>query len=406
MRVLFTVQPSTGHLHPLVPVARALASAGHELAVCSSPSFRADVESFGLTHVDAGLDWLASDQATWTAFPPMPPPGPAFAAFVVTVFADITARRMAPDLLRIAHDWKPDLIVRESMEYGGCLAAERLGVPHASVAGNGYSAIDSPDVNYFPGNRRLVAEAMRRHRDELGLPADADNLMPFRRLHLCFMPPSWDGADASRPPNTRFVRHENAIKPGASFPSWLAELPERPTVLASLGTVFNTTPGVLEAIIEGIADLPVTLIVAIGPNEDASRFGSVPANVRLEPYVPQPELLRRCDLFITHGGFNSVKESLIAGVPMVVIPITADQPYCAQRCAALGVGRVVAPDQRNAEAVRAAAQAVLGNASFRTRAEAFAAEMRELPGPETVVALLHGLVTEGNHSARSAIATA
>jgi UDP:flavonoid glycosyltransferase YjiC (YdhE family) len=190
MRFLFTVQPSTGHLHPMVPVARALESGGHEVAVCSSPSFRPDVESFGLTHLDAGLDWLTSDHATWTAFPPMPPPGPAFAEFVVTVFADITARRMVPDLLRIAEDWKPDLVVRESMEYGGCLAAERLGIPHASVAGNGYSAIDAPDVHYFPGNRRLVADAMRRHRDELGLPADPDNLMPFRHLHLCFTPPS------------------------------------------------------------------------------------------------------------------------------------------------------------------------------------------------------------------------
>src|SRR3989441_8082499 len=76
MRALFTVQPSIGHLHPLVPIARALDDAGHDVAVCSSPAFRAEVESFGLTHIDAGLDWHTSDQSTWAAFPPMPPPGP------------------------------------------------------------------------------------------------------------------------------------------------------------------------------------------------------------------------------------------------------------------------------------------------------------------------------------------
>src|SRR6476646_1594753 len=123
MRVLFTVQPSTGHLHPLVPVARALCGAGHEVAVCSSPSFRDDVEAFGLTHLDAGLDWLTADHSTWTAFPTMPPPGPEFGKFVVTVFADVTTRHMVPDLLKIAAEWQPDLIVREGMEYGGCLAA-------------------------------------------------------------------------------------------------------------------------------------------------------------------------------------------------------------------------------------------------------------------------------------------
>jgi MGT family glycosyltransferase len=177
-------------------------------------------------------------------------------------------------------------------------------------------------------------------------------------------------------------------------------------VLASLGTVFNTTPGVLEAIVTGVAGQDVNLIVAIGPNQDTARFGSVPSNVRLESYVAQPQLLPHCDLFITHGGFNSVKESLTAGVPMVVVPITADQPYCAQRCAALGVGRVVMPDQRNAETVRSAVEAVLGDAAYATKARAFAAEMHALPGPETVVALLSDLVTNDRNRAPSTVARA
>lgn len=119
MRALFTVQPSTGHLHPLVPVARALAAAGHEVAICSAASFRREVEGFGLPHIDAGLDWLTSDHSTWASFPPMPPPGPAFGAFVVRVFAEITTRQMVPDLLVIARDWKPDLRTRcEIVESG------------------------------------------------------------------------------------------------------------------------------------------------------------------------------------------------------------------------------------------------------------------------------------------------
>ena len=64
MRVLFTVQPSTGHLHPLVPVAGALKDAGHDVAVCSSASFCAEVGTFGLEQIDAGLDWLISDRST------------------------------------------------------------------------------------------------------------------------------------------------------------------------------------------------------------------------------------------------------------------------------------------------------------------------------------------------------
>ena len=392
MRVLLTVQPSTGHLHPLVPVAAALASSGHDVMVCSSASFRPEVEAFGLTHVTAGLDWLTGDQRTWGAFPPMPPPGFEFARFVVTMFADVTTGHMVPDLLELARRWRPDLIIRESMEYGGCIAADAVGIPHASIAGNAYSAIDSPTVHYFPGNRRMVAEPLARHRQQFGLSPDPGVEMPFRYLHVSFTPPSWDGTDVPRPPNIRFARHVDAVPLGTALPGWVEHLPTRPTVLASLGTVFNKTPGVLEAVVEGLGGEPYNAIVAIGRDQDPARFGSPPPNVRLEPFVPQPLLLARSDVFVTHSGFNSVKESLGAGVPMVAVPITADQPYAAERCAALGVATVIGPTDRRAASVRDAVRDVLESPAYRDRARRFQAEMASLPGPERVVKLLEELV--------------
>jgi UDP:flavonoid glycosyltransferase YjiC (YdhE family) len=396
MRALFTVQPSVGHLHPLVPVADALRQEGHEVAVATSPSFRPDVEACGLPHLDAGLDWLSSDQSTWGAFPPMPPPGPEFGAFVVTMFADVTTSAMVPDLLAITREWRPDVIIREGMEYGGCIAAECLGIPHASVAGNAYAAIDSPVVHYFPGNRLMVAEPLARHREEFGLPPDPEVRMPYRHLHMCFTPPRWDDESAPRPANARFLRHTSTLRPGISLPDWVADLdPERPTVLACLGTVFNKTPGVLEAIVDGLRDEALNLIVVFGEHEDPARFGPQPAHVRLVPCLSQPRLLPHCDVLITHGGFNSIKEALIEAVPMVVVPITADQPYSAQRCAALGVARVIDPATRTPDAIRDAARDVLANPSYRANAQNFQAEMTALPGAEQLVRLLEALNHQG-----------
>jgi MGT family glycosyltransferase len=286
------------------------------------------------------------------------------------------------------------------MEYSGCLVAEKLGIPHVSIAGNGYSAVDSPDLHYFPGNSRLVAEPMARHRQKLGLPPDPENLMPFRHLNLAFTPPAWDGDNPPRPANTRFVRHTSAAPPGTTLPGWARELDDRPTVFASLGTVFNTTPGALEAIVEGLSAEPINLVVAIGPDQDPARFGPLPANVRLEPYVPQVPLLEVTDLMVTHGGFNSVKEALIDGVPLVVMPMIADQPYNAERAAALGFAEVIAPDNRTAEAVQTAVRKVLQEPSYRAQAKKFQAQMQELPGPEETVKLIEGLaLTPSNSSA-------
>jgi UDP:flavonoid glycosyltransferase YjiC (YdhE family) len=395
MRALLTVHPAVGHLQPLVPVARALSDAGHEVAVCSAASFRTQVEAFGLEHIDAGLDWSISDPSTWEAFPPMPPPGPEFPAWVVLTLADITTRRMVPDLLAIAARWKPDLIIREGMEIGGALAAERLGIPHASVAGNAYAALDSPDIDYFTGNRRMLAEPLARHRKQFALPPDPELLMPFRYLHLCFTPPAWDGDSAPRPAHTHFLRHTSTLSPGASLPAWVERLDERPTVLASLGTVFNKTPGVLEAIVDALAEEAANVIVAIGRDRDPSGFGRQPDHVRLEAYVPQPLVLGHCDAFVTHGGFNSVKEALSAAVPMVIVPISADQPYSAERGAALGVARSIDPDERTPDAIREAVREILAEPSYRANARTLQAAMMALPGTDDMIARLEALVRDG-----------
>ena len=351
MKALFTVQPAIGHLHPLVPVARALEETGHDVAFSSSAGFRAEIEKFGFDFFAAGLDWVAADRSTWTHFPPMPPPpDPSFPEFVVTVFADITTRAMVPHVLAIAREWQPDVIVREVMEWSGCLVGELLGIPHASVGGNAYSGIDSAEIRYFPGNRFFAAEPYARHRAELGLPPDPDLAGPYRYLHLCFMPERWDRPGLQAPANTHYLRHVSVARPDDVRPDWAQSLGNRPTVYAALGTIAHAMPGIFELIIDALRDEDVELILAVG--QDPAAFGPQPPNVHIEHYVPQTQLLPRCDVFISHGGFNSVKESLGCGVPLVVLPIMSDEPYSAERCEALGVGRAVGPAERTPEAIR------------------------------------------------------
>lgn len=390
MRVLFTVLPGTGSLRPMLPLAHSLRARGHEVALCSSPALGPAVERQGLSFFAAGLDWDTSDpcyietlcaEAGGLTFPPLT--GMARLAWVTNeLFIGAAARRMLPDLVRIAGHWSADLIVRQSFEYSGCVAAEQLGLPHASVADAAHSALD---------RRHEVVTALDGLRSSVGLPPDPGGEMVYRYLHLCFAPPHFDGSSAVFPPTARFLRHTNPTLAGEQLPSWLDALESRPTVLVSMGTVFHRTAGIYEAVLEGLADEPVNLLVAAGFDQDPGRFGPQPSHVRIEPYLPVPALLPRCDLFITHGGFNSVKESLAAGVPMVLVPISADQPYSAERCAALGVGVALGPEERTASDVRRAARAVLEDRAYTRRAREMQREMAALPGPDHAVALLEAL---------------
>ena len=113
----------------------------------------------------------------------------------------------------IAQEWRPDVIVREVMEWSGCIVGELLGIPHASVGGNAYSGVDSPEISYFPGNRFFAAAPYARHRADFGLPPDPGLGDPFKYLHLCFMPRRWDRPRLPAPANTQHVRHVSVERP-------------------------------------------------------------------------------------------------------------------------------------------------------------------------------------------------
>ena len=325
-----------------------------------SPRLRNDVEAHGLTFLPAGLDWHVSDPdyidvlcraAGGLAFPPLAGQE-RFAWVIANLFIGAAARRMLPELIGVARQWSADLIVRESLEFAGCVAAEALGLPHASVAAAADSALD---------RRRELAGPLTGLRQQAGLPADPGGDMAFRYLHLCFTPPGFDGPGARFPPTARFFAHHSTPTPHEDLPPWLDHLAGRPTVLVSMGTVFHRTPGLHETILAALRDEPVNLLIALGFDQDPARLGPLPPHVRVQPTLPQVALLPRCALLVSHGGFNSVKEALAEGVPLVIVPIAGDQPYCARRCQALGVGRVIGPAERNAAAIRTAVRTVLGD---------------------------------------------
>jgi UDP-glucoronosyl and UDP-glucosyl transferase len=393
VRALFTLLPARGSLQPLLPVAEAMRARGHQVALCSAPRLRPDIEARGLAFLPAGLDWHVSDPdyidvlcraAGGLAFPPLAGEE-RFAWVIANLFIGAAARCMLPDLMRVARQWSADLIIRESLEFAGCVAAEALGLPHASVAAAADSALDC---------RHELAGPLAPLRHAAGLPTDPGGDMAFRYLHLCFTPPGFDGPGARFPPAARFFAHRSAPAPHDDLPSWLDQLDERPTVLVSMGTVFHRTPGLQETILAALRDEPLNLLIALGFDQDPARLGPLPPHVRVRPTLPQVALLPRCALLVTHGGFNSVKEALAQGVPLVVLPIAGDQPYCASRCQALGVARVIWAAERNAGAIRAAAHTVLADHAYREHARNLRDEMCALPPVTAAVTALERIAAQ------------
>jgi len=118
--------------------------------------------------------------------------------------------------------------------------------------------------------------------------------------------------------------------------SWHEIDPDRYLIYCSLGSqselVAATARRFFHSVLGAAESHPEwQLILAVGKRFDLAELASVPANVKLNPWVPQLEVLRRADLMVTHGGPGTVKECIMMGVPMVVMPLMRDQFEMARR---------------------------------------------------------------------------
>jgi MGT family glycosyltransferase len=135
-------------------------------------------------------------------------------------------------------------------------------------------------------------------------------------------------------------------------------------IYLSLGTVFNQAIDFYRLCFEAFGNTEHTVVMSIGEKTRASDLGDIPENFIVKNYVPQSELLKYTKLFITHGGMNSVHEGLYYGVPLIVIPQSADQPVIAGQVAKLGAGIQLQMQGLTAYQLRESAEHVLNQPSF------------------------------------------
>lgn len=372
MRVLLTFAGGLGHFQPLIPLASAVAAAGHAVAFAAGPAQRQAIEAAGFTAFAVG----GGDDDVPERRPLLVPDREREERDLREGFVRHGAAHRLPLYLDLFGEWRPDVVVCEETDFGSVLAAEKLGLPYANAQVIASGSFVRPAV---------IGEAIAELRAEHGLSPDPDLVMLHRHLVLSPFPPSFRDP-ASPLPQTAFP-----IRP----PVGPRARSDAPTVYFTLGTVFNTESGDLFArVLAGLSDLPVDVVATVGRHIDPAEFGPRRPGVRIARYLPQSEVLPRCDLVISHGGSGSVIGALAHGLPTVLLPIGADQPNNAEQCVRLGVGKELDPVTITPQGVRAAVTEVLGDPGYRRAAERVREEMLRLPEPTEAVPLLERLVAD------------
>jgi len=385
VKVLFTCVVGHGHFNPMVPLAHALQVAGHRVAFATDPSFCVYVREAGFEAHPAGLDqpdalarFLASTPG-WRELPPEDRQPIQYSG----MFGRVRAPAMLRDLVPLVAAWQPDLLVHDAGEMAGAIAAEAAGIGHVE---HSFGILRSALA------RSLATEAIQPIATELGVrnPGVGGSR---GELYLDICPPGIQDPGISDVPNVQPLRPLGSDGPtNAALLGWLAGLPPRPTVYVTMGTVFNNAGDVFRAVLEGLREEALNVIVTVGPSGDPADLGPQPENVHVERYIPQSQVLPVCDLFVSHGGSGALLGALSAGVPMLALPQGADQFINAERVVETGFGLRLMPSELSPEAVGRAARRLIDDEQFREVARAQQAAIAEMPDPSDVIPVLQALV--------------
>jgi UDP:flavonoid glycosyltransferase YjiC (YdhE family) len=374
VRILFSHAGGSGHLMPLMPFAQAAATRGHNVGFVAQDRTANEVTASGLPIVTEVPP--PGDQEVAAAFQranALPTLFEQVDQGLCDVFASIFAQHQIPAVLQACDAWQPDLIVRDEADFGGAIAAELAGIPSATV-------LVVAAGSFVRGD--LVAKPLNELRIAHGLLPDPAMQMLEGDLTLCPFPPSFRDPDFPLPANTMVVRTTDETPTSqAALPAWVDDLTDAPVIYFSLGTVFNTIrQDLFKPVIEGVRELPVSLVVTVGHDVDIEALGAQPPNVYVEQFIPQGALLPHCDLIINHAGSGSLNGAFTHGLPVIVIPLGADQPYNAQRCVATGIGEALDASAITAASVGATVRKVLNTRSYRQQAQRLRIELQSLPG--------------------------
>lgn len=419
---LLVISPDyASHLLPLATLGTAWRDAGERVVVASGPATASITAEFGFERRDLRLgrgsnpgviraaEQVTGEDAALRGF---------FAAtergMVPTLLYQAGARRAdllwdpvntARRVLAVVDDVRPDHVIVDHLAFSARLALVAGGVPHADVVLGHPSAlpVGAEVYGYPPAWPRAfdpdpteLAALLQRCADvrdsftaewNLGLETLAPQADPATDAFtehadlVLFNYPGQlhDPARTALLPAHDFlgsaVRQQQAA---ADIARWLDADPGTPIVYVSFGSFLSVRADVLARVVAALRTLPVRVALAIG-SADPVVVGEVPDHWLVREFLPQVALLERAALAVTHGGNNSVTESLTFGVPMLVLPFSTDQFAGAAAVESAGLGTVLDPNAASADELRDAVAALLAGDSARA-AGVLGSRLRDKPG--------------------------
>jgi UDP:flavonoid glycosyltransferase YjiC (YdhE family) len=359
MHVAFVTTTQHGHLNPHIPAMRALRAMGCKvtcLLLVADGGTLSDQRRSVLDSIDVRVIGEVNI-APWSG----PPEG---------IRRLLETTRIAADTAAAIRVLTPDFVLVDSfpLTTPAVVGAHISGVPYGLTSAN----LGPITPRQFRAMRWAYDEITRDYLVRHGVRWSAEshsprspvlNLAPAIR-ELVGEEAVLDGVTLAGLPGAEAMRGDEA-----TFSEWQRLDSSRPVVYVSFGTIFYRRPELLRQVLAATSGLGVQVVASVG--DLGPELAGVGDRVILAPYVPQREMLQRATVFVTHGGYNSVAESVRAGKPMLVIPLAIDQPVQAHYVAHAGFGISLRPEEAATPAIASALETLLDpNRGYGSRVQA------------------------------------
>jgi len=372
-KILMVNVPYSGHVNPTLPLAKRLVERGHQVTYINAPEWKKTIETTGALFVPY-MDYpegLSGQQKKVRCFK---------AAYN-------TAMKVGS-----GHD----LLIYEMFFYLGKTIADRLGIPCVrQFSQPAWSETSARKVSLFRRISCMLIDAQvlnRRMAAGLGVKEKRlinSVLCDKTALNIVYLPEKFQPYRCDLDQTYIFCvpPMEQLVVPNHQIPF---DMMKKPIIYISMGSIMSSKT-FCKRCIRAFGNKELSIILNTG-KVNPETLGNIPSNIWAYSFVPQLEVLQHTDLFITHGGMNSVNEAMFYGVPMLVMPIINDQPVNAEQVDRLKLGQKSRAFPTTAAILYRQAMDVLNNQEVKKECKNMEKEIKSGINIDNVVDMIERII--------------